>query len=66
MANKSRVSNIDINDRIKQVIILTILILVGIFISSVVNGQSNFKKEKVKKEKVATIKKSIVLKSDIQ
>jgi hypothetical protein len=41
MGHKSKISNTNINERIKQVVILTILILVGIIISSVVNGLNN-------------------------
>ena len=41
-----RVSNIDINERMKEMIILIILILVGMFVSFAVNGQHQFQKER--------------------
>lgn len=66
MSHTRRVSNININDRIKQVIILLIVILIGIFISSRVNGQPRFKREdhhdKKENNIQAKIKKDIVLK----
>jgi hypothetical protein len=43
MGHTKRISNIDINDRIKQVIVLIVLILIGMFISSASNGQPPIK-----------------------
>jgi hypothetical protein len=60
MGHARKASNINISDRIKQVIILTILILIGILISKAVDGHPLHPQGKV------ILKKSIVIKSVIQ
>jgi hypothetical protein len=47
MGHTKKISNIDINDRIKQAIVLILLILIGMFISSTGKSQPAIKKDGV-------------------
>jgi hypothetical protein len=47
MGHTRKISNIDINDRIRQAIVLVILILIGMFISSTGNSEPTIKKDGV-------------------
>jgi|GEM_PF-6408405 len=46
MGHTRRVSNININERINHFILLLIVILMGLFISTTMNGRRWFHKEK--------------------